>query len=592
MNSPVINGSVRKIVCIIALVSIFQAGNAQKPDVVVTTTFLADISRNIAGEHANIISLMPLGADPHIYDPVPQDAKNIADADLIIKNGLTLEGWLNKLIENSGSNALIVISTEGIEAISNPSHVNSFDPHAWMTASNGMIYARNIKNALVTIDPAHRTDYEKNFQEYLLKLEELDAYILEKIKEIEPDKRIIVTSHDAFRYYGNRYGLEVESILGTSTDADVQIRDIDNLINVIVDHELPAIFMESTINPKLMQQIARDLGIIIGGKLFADSLGDEESGADTYLNMLRQNTDELVRGLTDQSEGLVFEFSNVTFLFVILILFGIIFVVVAYKIRPGKDLKVQPGSFEIKIERLTASYGKKTVLSNINLIIRPGKIVGIIGPNGSGKSTLFKAILGLIPIDSGKIEINNAPIDHYRKYMTYIPQKEEIDWDFPATVLDVVLMGRYPHKKTFDRLDAKDKKLAYNAMEQVDILSLKDRQIGELSGGQQQRVFLARALCQEAEVYLLDEPLVGVDITTEEKLMEILRGLAEKGKTLLIVHHDLSKVKDYFHDLIMLNQRLIAAGPTSNIFTEENIKNTYQAKLPILQESDKYVHSE
>ncbi|MEO1449554.1 MAG: metal ABC transporter ATP-binding protein, partial [Bacteroidota bacterium] len=174
------------------------------------------------------------------------------------------------------------------------------------------------------------------------------------------------------------------------------------------------------------------------------------------------------------------------------------------------------------------------------------------------------------------------------KHISYIPQKEEIDWSFPATVFDIVLMGRYPHVGVFDRVQKSDHKKALKALEMLGIKDLKDKQIGELSGGQQQRTFIARALCQEAEIYMFDEPFVGVDITTETRIMEIVKELAASGKMVIIIHHDLAKVRDYFDRLIMINQRVIALGDTLDVFTDENIQKTYGGRLTILQKAEHY----
>ena len=241
-------------------------------------------------------------------------------------------------------------------------------------------------------------------------------------------------------------------------------------------------------------------------------------------------------------------------------------------------------NISIGIKSLSVSYEKKRVLTNIFLDFEKGNLYGIIGPNGAGKSTLFKAILGLIEAYSGQVEINGQAIENQRKKIVYVPQKSEVDWSFPATVHDVVLMGRYPHKKVFSRLNAADHAKAKAAMNELGITDLQRRQIGELSGGQQQRVFLARALAQEADIFLLDEPFVGVDITTEEKIIQVLKRLASEGKTLLVVHHDLSSVHTYFDQVILLNQRLIAYGPTQEVFVEENIAKAYRGQLPILHQ--------
>jgi len=242
-------------------------------------------------------------------------------------------------------------------------------------------------------------------------------------------------------------------------------------------------------------------------------------------------------------------------------------------------------SHSITVKSLSVSYATKRVLTNIHLDIEPGNVYGVIGPNGAGKSTLFKSILGLIEYNTGDIKVLDRPIEDVRKQVAYVPQRDEVDWDFPATVLDIVLMGRYPHKKLLQRLSKKDKTIALESLEKMGILDLKNRQIGALSGGQQQRVFIARALCQEATVMFLDEPFVGVDMTTEEKIIQILKKEAADGKTLLVVHHDLATVDQYFDKVILLNQRLIAVGDTEDIFTKENMAKTYGPQLTILHKT-------
>lgn len=239
----------------------------------------------------------------------------------------------------------------------------------------------------------------------------------------------------------------------------------------------------------------------------------------------------------------------------------------------------------IQVEGLSVSYGNKRVLTNIYLDLEPGNVYGVIGPNGAGKSTLFKSILGLTETNAGEIKVLQKDIEEVRPRVAYVPQKDDVDWTFPATVNDVVLMGRYPHKSIFQRMNSLDREIADKAMEDLGILELKNRQIGQLSGGQQQRVFIARALSQQADVFFLDEPFVGVDITTEEKIIDILKKLADQGKTLLVVHHDLSTVETYFNKVILLNQRLIDYGDTKKVFTQEKISVTYGPQLTILHKT-------
>jgi ABC-type Zn uptake system ZnuABC Zn-binding protein ZnuA len=287
------------------LFSLFSIGSqAQKLKVLASTTMIADMAQQIAGDKLAVESLLPLGGDPHIYEPTPTDVQRVTQAQLILVNGLTLEGWMKELIDNSGSKAKIVTVTEGVAALTSAEHKGAADPHAWMTASNGMIYTNNILKAVCALDPADTNYFEKNAAAYTSELQNLDTYMKEKIAQIPERQRILITSHDAFHYYGLRYGLRLESVLGTSTDADVQTSDIIRLINVIKNSGVTAIFVESTINPKLLKQIAKDNKVIIGGSLFADSMGDAQSGADSYLKMLRHNTDVLANSLSLSKIGI------------------------------------------------------------------------------------------------------------------------------------------------------------------------------------------------------------------------------------------------------------------------------------------------
>lgn len=240
---------------------------------------------------------------------------------------------------------------------------------------------------------------------------------------------------------------------------------------------------------------------------------------------------------------------------------------------------------DININNLTVSYNNKPVLSNVYLQLKSGKMYGIIGPNGAGKSTLFKSMLGLLHPASGNVLFNNKNIAEIRKNIVYVPQKNDIDISFPATAFDVVIMGRLPHKGIFQRYDVKDKEQAEASMKLLEILDYKDRQIAQLSGGQLQRVFIARALCQQAEVLFLDEPLVGVDMKTEEKVIEILHQLRNNGKTIYMIHHDMTDVESYFDDVILINNRVVAYGNVKETFTPENIRKTFHSHHNLFHES-------
>ncbi len=240
------------------------------------------------------------------------------------------------------------------------------------------------------------------------------------------------------------------------------------------------------------------------------------------------------------------------------------------------------GELPLKVQDLTVAYQRKPVLWDIDLTLERGHLVGVVGPNGAGKSTLLKAILGLVPSVSGQVEIFGKPYEQSRRRVAYVPQRESVDWDFPVTVLDVVTMGLYGQLGWFRWVGRRERELAKIALERVSMLDYAERQISQLSGGQQQRVFLARALVQEAELYFMDEPFAGVDAATEKAIIDLLSTLRQAGKTVVVVHHDLQTITEYFDHLILLNMRVVAAGPTAEVFTDDNLRKTYGGKLTVL----------
>ena len=266
-------------------------------NILASASMFADMAQNIIGDKHDVGLIVPVGGDPHLYEPTPGDAKKVAQADLILVNGLTFEGWITELIANSGTKATPVVLTDGIQPIASDQYTNSNDPHAWMNASNGLIYVKNIYNAIIRMDPLNATYYQDRYNNYRSQLLTLDKYIKENIQAIPESNRFLITSHDAFAYYGQAYGIQVEAILGTSTDADAQTSDLMRVNKIIQENSIPAIFVESTVNPKLIEQIARSQEIKIGGSLFADSLGKLGTSGDTYLKMLKYNTDTIVKAL-------------------------------------------------------------------------------------------------------------------------------------------------------------------------------------------------------------------------------------------------------------------------------------------------------
>lgn len=243
---------------------------------------------------------------------------------------------------------------------------------------------------------------------------------------------------------------------------------------------------------------------------------------------------------------------------------------------------VAPETAPLEVHDLTVAYHKKPVLYGVDLEIPRGQLVGILGPNGAGKSTLIKTVMGMIPASSGWIKIFGQPFKKAVRRVGYVPQRESVDWDFPVTVKDVVLMGRYGRLRFFQRPSEEDHRIAELCLEKVNMLPFRNRQISNLSGGQQQRVFLARALAQESDPYFMDEPFTGVDATTEAAIMAILRELKAAGKTILVVHHDLATAREYFDMLVLLNMRLVAYGKTEDVYQYDILQKTYGGRLSIL----------
>jgi manganese/zinc/iron transport system ATP- binding protein len=250
---------------------------------------------------------------------------------------------------------------------------------------------------------------------------------------------------------------------------------------------------------------------------------------------------------------------------------------------PAADRAGRPPAVEV--HDLTVAYRTQPVLWDIDVDLPEGRLIAIVGPNGAGKSTLLKAILGLVRPLTGRVEVFGAPYAQRRSWVGYVPQRESVDWDFPTSALDVVTMGLYGRIGWLRRPAREHRELALSCLEKVGIPHLAARQISQLSGGQQQRVFLARALAQDARLYLMDEPFAGVDATTERAILALLEELRTAGRTVVAVHHDLQTVAEYFDEVVLLNLRLVASGPVEDTFTSANLQRTYGGKLTVLTQA-------
>jgi|YelNatPaOPRAMG01_1025707.scaffolds.fasta_scaffold166521_2 ABC-type Mn2+/Zn2+ transport system ATPase subunit len=237
---------------------------------------------------------------------------------------------------------------------------------------------------------------------------------------------------------------------------------------------------------------------------------------------------------------------------------------------------------KLEVKNVYVSYGKNTALSNISFTAEEGENIALIGPNGAGKSTLFKALVGLIHLDSGEILIHGLPAGYHIDCVAYVPQKEEIDWMFPLTVFDVVLMGRYSNLKMFSKPQKKDTEVVYNSLEQMGIKEIANEKISDLSGGQQQKVFIARAIAQEPHILLMDEPFTGIDISTKETIISFLNDCVKNKITVIVAIHDLNIAAKYFKKIILLNKNLIAYGKPSEVFIKDNLNKTFGDQIMYL----------
>lgn len=244
-----------------------------------------------------------------------------------------------------------------------------------------------------------------------------------------------------------------------------------------------------------------------------------------------------------------------------------------------------PAGVSVEFHDVTVAYHRKPVLWDVDVLLPTGRLIAVVGPNGAGTSTLLKAALGLVPLASGTIQVLGGPMKRARLQVGYVPQREAVDWDFPVDALDVVLMGCYGRLGWIRRPGARERSRALECLAKVGMADYAHRQISQLSGGQQQRVFLARALAQDATLYFMDEPFAGVDAATERAIVDVLRDLRSQGRTVVAVHHDLQTVPEYFDHVLLLNMRLVAAGPVESTFTRENLRRTYGGRLTILDEA-------
>lgn len=296
-------------------------------NILTTTSVLRDMAQHIAPDHCRVETIVPRGMDPHIYEPTPSDIDLVLASDLIFMNGLRLEGWLDKIISNAGRHGKKVIVTEGITPITSLEYESAPDPHAWMDLSLGLTYLKNMRKALVELMPRHADEIQQKYDTYIREMRDVHEWTREQIQSIPAENRVLITSHDAFQYFGRAYGMELHAALGLSTDADVKTGDVLNITRLLESSAIPAIFIESTINPKLLEQIASDYNVVIGGELYADALSSQNGPAGTYLDLFRHNVNTITQALTrskTEEEAKATSITHwVSYAFIFLIMLGL-----------------------------------------------------------------------------------------------------------------------------------------------------------------------------------------------------------------------------------------------------------------------------
>lgn len=284
----------RKGILLLALFSLIsiscKKGNDDGKIVVVSSiTIINDMVKEIAKDKVEAISICGIGYDPHTYIAVPRDSRTIARADLIVVNGFGLEGWINKLIDAASEGALVVTATDGIKPLKSNDEHGDPDPHAWFNAENAKVYVKNIVDALIKVDPKNKDFYTQNGLIYIQKLDSLHKWAKEEIASIPEEKRVLITSHDAFRYFGRAYGIEVKALQGISTESKAQTQDVAGLIQLIKNRKLPSVFIETSVSPKLLEQISLETGATVGGSLYSDSIDKEGTEGSSYIKAFRKN---------------------------------------------------------------------------------------------------------------------------------------------------------------------------------------------------------------------------------------------------------------------------------------------------------------
>jgi manganese/zinc/iron transport system ATP- binding protein len=501
--------------------------------VVATTGMIADTARVIGGPAVQVTALMGEGVDPHLYKASPGDVRLMTGAGVLLWNGLHLEGRLGDAITKLGARVPVVCVTDSIppDRLLRPAGSGAEpDPHVWFDLGLWGSVSTRIRDAIIDRAPGAADAVRARCTEHLARLDEAARHVKATIASVPADRRVLVTAHDAFGYFGRAYGLEEQRAAQGRRGARRGLR-----------RARPC----GDDRGRTVERCDRSRRHRAGNPCRDGRARCRGDRARARRHRARQAGG--ARGVARGCEG----------------------------------IEAMTG-FAAEFRDVAVAYRGTPAIVGVDASIPAGSLCAVVGPNGAGKSTLLKAALGLVPLASGSIELLGQPAARVRGEIGYVPQRESVDWDFPVSALEVVMMGSYARLGWLRRPGRAERGFAMECLDQVQLTARADRQISQLSGGEQQRVFIARALMQRARLYLMDEPFSGVDAATEQAIVRVLDGLRRGGCTVVAVHHDLHSVRRHFDHVLLLNTRLVAAGPVDTTFTTEALQRTYGGRLMIL----------
>jgi manganese/zinc/iron transport system ATP- binding protein len=553
-----------------------------------TTTIgmITDIVREVGGERVQVQGMMGRASTPISTRRRRATSEDGRGRHPLLQR-LHLEGKMGDVLERMGQKKPVVAVAEAIDEkklLRPAAFQGNPDPHVWFDVSMWMSAVESVRDALSKFDPPHKAEYEKRAAAYLSKLKELHAYAKTQLATVPKAGRVLVTAHDAFGYFGRAYDVEVEGLQGISTASEYSVKDVQRLVKMLSERKIKAVFVESSVPRARSRPWCRAAARAVTRSRSAASCSPMRWAKQARPKALTSAwcATTLTSSPARSSRGA----STCKYL-------SCRTLCKHPTSRPRSNSRPRPSpSQRLCPHNLKKSpRSKSTISPSLTTASRccgtstsacPRATGCDHWPQRSRKEHLAQVGDGPAADCLGLGQDHGKPWHEQRQLIGYVPQRESVDWDFPTDALDVVMMGAYGRLGWLKRPGKAEREAAMHCLDQVGMASFATRQISQLSGGQQQRVFLARALAQQAQIYFMDEPFAGVDAATESAIVALLQDLKASGKTVIVVHHDLETVREYFDWVVLLNMRLLASGPVETTFTRENLQKTYGGKLTVL----------